>query len=273
MENENGCLGLGYELTDYLLCDGDSLPPLVQQDEKRYEYNQGSSKDCTIYSAIGAISDLFNYEFSKSEIDEIVELSYTKGRVRWQGRYVKNAVKLVADWWNEHQKEKVLYHIIRKSDTQLIHDIIDKNYTICSGFYGNKAMKDDYNSDGVLDWTDWGTTTFWHAINVLKYDGSLACKNSAKWQKYNYFKVKHELNEIKTRHNGAYVYTKAGDNLEEVKRLETLKTKCNVCIEQLWELWHLTNDKNFQSILHYTADKIRSKITDCDNELKKFNPI
>jgi hypothetical protein len=37
-----------------------------------------------LYSAFGAISDLFNYEFTKKEIDEIVALSYEKGRIKGQ---------------------------------------------------------------------------------------------------------------------------------------------------------------------------------------------
>jgi hypothetical protein len=32
----------------------------------------------------------------------------------------------------------------------------------------------------------------------------------------------------------------------------------------------MVNDKNFQGILHYTAEKLRKKIDDANNELKKY---
>jgi hypothetical protein len=35
-----------------------------------------------LYSAFGAVSDLFNYEFTQNEIDEMVEESYNRGRTR-----------------------------------------------------------------------------------------------------------------------------------------------------------------------------------------------
>ena len=79
-----GCLGTGNEITDYVLCDGDIdlLPNLYQQDNIRYEYNQSnqswSKKSCTIFSAMGMVSDLMNYEFSLKELKEVDELSYEK---------------------------------------------------------------------------------------------------------------------------------------------------------------------------------------------------
>jgi hypothetical protein len=50
------------------------------------------------------------------------------------------------------------------------------------------------------------------------------------------------------------------DNLEEIKRLEEMKTKLLKAIELHSELRHLTNEKNYQSILHYVNDKHRDKI-------------
>jgi len=42
MDNELGCLGIGEQNTDYVLCDGDNdlLPTLYKKDEIRFEYNQ-----------------------------------------------------------------------------------------------------------------------------------------------------------------------------------------------------------------------------------------
>ena len=106
-----GCLGTGEQDTDYVLCDWDDdlLPNLYQQDNIRYEYNQKnqnwSKVSCTIFSAMWMVSDLMNYEFSLAELKEVDELSYTKGRVRWQWWYVKSAVDLVCKWWNEKHRD------------------------------------------------------------------------------------------------------------------------------------------------------------------------
>ena len=61
------------------------------------------------------------------------------------------------------------------------------------------------------------------------------------------------------------------DKLEEVKRLNEMKTECLNAITSLQNLWHLTNEKNFQSVLHYTADKLREKIKTVDNMLSDLN--
>ena len=87
-EFELWCLGTGEELTDYQLCDWDELPKLYKQDSIRYQYNQAnqdwSKKSCTIFSAMWALSDLKNYEFSLAQLKEVDELSYERWRVRWK---------------------------------------------------------------------------------------------------------------------------------------------------------------------------------------------
>ena len=82
MTENNGCLGDGYTRTDYLLSaeEINALPELEQQDDIIFEYNQGNSSDCTIYSALGALSDLFNREVTQEQIEECNEESYKRGR-------------------------------------------------------------------------------------------------------------------------------------------------------------------------------------------------
>ena len=110
-EDMNGCLGDGIQTTDYLL-EGfdDALPDLIQQDNIIYAYNQykqsWSKKSCTVFSALGAISDLFNYEFPLDEIKKVDDMSYSRGRMKDSGWWTQAAVKLVADYWNEHHKDK-----------------------------------------------------------------------------------------------------------------------------------------------------------------------
>ena len=68
---DNWLLWDWYKQTDFILSSSNNLPDLFKQDDIIYEYNQWTSQDCTIYSAIGAVSDLMNYQFTAEEIKEI----------------------------------------------------------------------------------------------------------------------------------------------------------------------------------------------------------
>lgn len=275
-EIENGCLWTGESNTDYLLCEWEIewLPTLYQQDDIIYEYNQRnqsrSKKSCTIFSAIGAVSDLFNYKFSLDEIKEIDNLSYDKGRLKNSGWRVQSAVDLVAKRWNEKKSHlgKVAYYRIEMPNDEVIKKIIEKGYGICTWYYGNAKYNEDYQKDWVLDGTDFGATTYWHAINLRK---GMIIKDNYYGDKYNKYRLAHTPREIKGYHAFGYLYTKvAEDSLDEIKRLNEIKTECNLLIEHLGKLYHLVNDKNFQWILHYTADKLRAKIQDANAQLKKY---
>lgn len=279
-EIENGCLWIGAESTDYLLSweMAETLPELIQQDTKIYEYNQSGTPHCTLYSAFGAVSDLYNYEFTQQEIDEMVEESYNRGRVKWEWWYVKSAVDLVADYWNEHHAKlgKVVYYRVSLYDTELVDKILKKNYTLCSWYRGNSAYNTDRN-DGILNWTTFWASTYGHAVSWIGREGKRYIKDNYKWRKSwklptNIYEVEHEPKELVSGncyYADAYLYTKV-DNIDEIKRLEAIKTECNLLIEHLWTLWHLVNDANFKWILHYTAEKLRAKIKTCDELLAKL---
>lgn len=280
MEELNGCLWLWAESTDFLLSwwEVDNLPELTQQDTKIFEYNQSWTPHCTLYSAFGAVSDLFNYEFTQKEIDEIVEESYKRGRIKWEWWYVKSAVNLVADYWNEHHSDlwKVVYYRVNLSDTELVDKILEKNYTLCSWYRGNQKYNTDRN-DGILNWTTFWTSTYGHAVSWIGRKGKRYIKDNYKGRKSwrlptNIYEVEHAPSELvsgNTYYADAYLFVKV-DNEDEVRRLETLKTECLNCIKELQTIYHLVNDTNFQWILHYTADKIRAKIADAERELSKY---
>ena len=86
---ENGCLGLGEKKTDYIMDEWllDALPTLYQQDEIIYQYNQGtqewSTKSCTVFSPIWAISDLFNVQIPLTVAKQWDDDTYSNGRVKW----------------------------------------------------------------------------------------------------------------------------------------------------------------------------------------------
>lgn len=280
MEELNGCLWLWAESTDFLLSwwEVDSLPELTQQDTKIFEYSQSWTPHCTLYSAFGAVSDLFNYEFTQKEIDEIVEESYKRGRIKWEWWYIKSAVNLVADYWNEHHSNlgKVVYYRVSLYDTELVDKILEKNYTLCSWYRWNQKYNADRN-DGILNWTTFWTSTYGHAVSWIGRKGKRYIKDNYKGRKSwkiptNIYQVEHTPSELvsgNTYYADAYVYVKI-NNEEEVRRLETLKTECLNCIKELQTIYHLVNDTNFQWILHYTADKIRAKIADAERELSKY---
>lgn len=278
LEETAWCLWDGAENTDYVLCkwEADLLPTLYEKDEIRFTYNQykntWSYTSCTIFAAIWMLSDLINYEFSYDQIKEVDDLSYTKWRLKWHGWYVKSAVKLVADWYNSLELSKtywkVAYYRISKYADDIIDSAVDKLYTLD----GNMCPTHSYNqdkADWMLDGTDFWTNTNWHSIDIIKKEGQLSVKDSS--SKNQIYGLKHNLSQISNFGPNLYIYTLVKeDNLEEIKRLNAIKAECNVAIESLWKIRHLVNDTNFQSVLHYTADKIRNKINDCNNELKKY---
>lgn len=280
MEEIRGSLGIGEQITDYQLCNGDSdlLPTLYKKDEIRFEYNQGnqewSRNSCTIFAAIWMLSDLINYEFSLDEIKEVDELSYTKWRTRGQWWYVQSAVKLVADWYNESKLSekygKVAYYRINKNDNEIMEDCINKLYTID----GNHWLNADYTkdkADWMIDGTKFGTVTNWHSVDIINYKGQRSVKNSYKWVKNNIYWLKNKLSQISNFGNYFYVYTLVKDwALEDIKRLNEFKSVLLTTIELNSKLWTLTNDKNYQSILHYANEKNRKKVEDIDAQLKKY---
>ena len=287
MEKEiNGCLGSWEQVTDYLLVEWfeDKLPKLYQQDDIIFEYNQNkwswSKKSCTIFSAIWAISDLFNYEFKQAEIKEIDDISYTWGRFPDQWWYVQSAVKLVADWWNEHHSDlgKVAYYRFDVTNDNLLNSIINKWYTVMTNIRGNWKYQMDYLRDDVLNWTEFGASTYGHALSIINYKGKRSVKDNYKGRlcndsktDCNIFELEHQVSEISVFGTNWYIYTKvAEDALEEVKRLNEFRTNLLKAIEVNSAMWHQTNDNNYKSILHYVNDKNRKKLSDCDEQLAKY---
>lgn len=265
-----GCLGDWAETTDYRLCswDSDLLPPLVKKDEIRFSYNQYKNKrswvSCTIFAAVWMLSDLMNYEFTYDEIHEIDELSYERWRIRGQWWWVQSAVKLVADWWNERNPDKqVAYFRVSKYDDDIMENCLDKLYALD----WNQHLTDEYykdREDWMIDWTDFWTLTNWHSICITKKDWQRSVKDS--WS-IPYYWLKNKLSKITNFWSNFYIYVSVGDKLEEVKRLNEMKTECLNCIESLWKIWNLTNEKNFREILHYTANKLRDKVKTCNEML------
>ena len=280
MEELNGCLWLGAENSDFLLTSSEveSLPELTEQDTKIFEYSQSGTPHCTLYSAFGAVSDLFNYEFKQSEIDEMVEESYKRGRIKGEWWYIKSAVNLVADYWNEHHASlgKVVYYRISLYDTDIVDKILTKNYTLCSWYRWNSKYNTDRN-DGILNWTTFGTSTYGHAVSWLGRNGKRYIKDNYKGRKSwkiptNIYQVEHTPSELvsgNTYYADAYLYVKV-NNEAEVKRLNEFKTNLLQTIELNSAMWHLSNEENYKSILHYVNEQHRKKLKTIEEMLKQY---
>lgn len=272
------CLWDWAENTDYLLCngDGDLLPKLFTKDEIRFEYNQAnawSSVSCTIFAAMGMLSDLINYEFTEQEMKEVDELSYLRWRIRWQWWYVKNAVKLVADWYNaselSKQYWKVAYYRISKYDDDIMEDTLAKLYTID----WNHAVTDEYTKDKydwMIDWTDFGRRTNWHSVDVINYKWQRSVKNSYKWvHKYNIYWLRNKLSAITNFWDNFYVYTLVKeDNYERVKELNEFKTLLVQTISNNSAMWHKTRDEAYRKKLNEMNNDNRKKLEDINEQLK-----
>lgn len=283
LEEMVGCLGDWAKDTDYVLCNGESdlLPTLYQKDEIRYTYNQykntWSYVSCTIFAAVGMASDQTNYEFSYDEIKEIDDTSYNNPdyahiRLPWHWWYVSDAVDHIRKWWNKNEKLVKMYwklasYRISKYSDELIEWAIEKLYTLDWNLCPNSSWNKD-KADWMIDGTDFWKNTNWHSIDFICKEWVRSIKDS--WS-VPYYWLKHKLSEISNIWPNLYIYTLVKeDNLEEIKRLNEMKAECNVAIEHLQNLWHMTKDTNFQWVLHEMANGLRKKIEDCNAELKKY---
>lgn len=286
MEEINGCLWIWELDTDYQLCNGNSdlLPKLFKKNEIRFEYNQWAKKrsqvSCTIFAAMWMLSDLIDYKFSEAELKEVDELSYDNPkyfpmRTRGEGWYVRCAVDLVRDWYNNSELSKKYWKIasyrISKYDDEILEWALDELYTIDWNYCPTVEYNKD-RQDWMIDGTDFWKKTNWHSVDAIKQDWQRSIKDSYYGRMYNIYGIKNKFGIITNYGDYFYIYTLVSeDNLEELKRLNEFKSALLVAIEQNSKLWHLTNDKNYQSILHYINEKHRAKIKDIDNELKKYS--
>jgi hypothetical protein len=285
MEEKRWCLGDWAENTDYVLCNGDSdlLPTLVKKDEIRYEYNQykysWSYVSCTIFAAVWMASDLTNYKFSYDEIKEIDDLSYDNPkyphvRKRWEGWYVKYAVDLVQTRWNEHPElvktyGKLAYYRLDKFSDEIIESTLDKLYTIDWNYCPTKKYNED-KLDLMIDWKDFGYSTNWHSVDVIKKQGQRSVKDSGSVPSKNIYWLKHKLSEITNYWQYFYVYVIVNDWEQEIKRLNEMKSKVVQAIDLNSQLWHLANDTNYKNLLHEMNEANRKKLEDINQELQKY---
>lgn len=259
-----------HEDTDYQLTDSEVewLPTLFMQDDMRFDYNQWqqswSKKSCTIFAAIWAISDLWNYRFPLSEIKEYDELSYECWRVEWKGWYTKKAIEMACKKWNkDHPDMPVVYYSVLASDDNKVNRIIDKNYDFNISFNYTKDYVLDLNENMEIDRAEKNTKTLvWHAVCQIKKDWCKQVKDNYAWSKSQYYKVNvsnKDLSNAWILHYRWYVILKVAEcNLWELKRMERVKVACLNACEYNSKLREATNDKKLKNMLHEVNEYIRN---------------
>lgn len=296
LKNINGCLGDGHTDDDWKLTWEmvDNLPELETQDQIIFEYNQSGTPHCTIYSALWALSDLFNREVTQEQIDEVVEESYNRGRVRWEGRYVQSAVDLACDKRMEwYPNEKVAYYRVSNYDDEEIAKIIEKNYTLCTWFNGNRKYQLDRYDNGRIDGDDFGKSTYGHAVSLIGREGKKFVKDNYKgrrenWYYTNIYEIIPPISRLRINNCWqffSYLIVKVKDEREkDIERLNKMKNSIDKMIEYTEEcikmnsaMWENTNDKTYREKLHTTNDQLRlilishkQKKKDIEIELWKY---
>jgi len=275
----NGALWVGEDDRDFLIWSVDWLPELFTQDTKIIEYNQGSSLDCTLYNAIWAISDLYNYEFSDSEIKEIVSLSYEQGRTKWKGWYTQLGVKCVCNWWNEKFPDKAVRYDRLDLREDVSNQAMDKNYTLCTTYKWNAKYNLEYLKYLVITSWDFWTKTYWHAINMIRRSWKRIMKDSykgreTKYWKSNIYEIQTPIEKLipDTYYPSAYLITKINNvnRIEELKRLKEFELQVKSTIDLNSQMRETTNDKNLKDHLHKTNDLLRNKLIDIQKEFDKI---
>lgn len=264
----NWVLGDGHTPSDYQLTSWEIewLPVIHLQDTKRFDYNQWkqnwSKKSCTIFAAIGAVSDLWNYEFSLDEIKEYDTLSYQLGRVDGEWWYTKDAIDMVCKKWNkDHPDMLVVYYSIPAWNDEDVKKILDKNYDFNISFNYTQDYVKDLNDNWVINRANKWDRICWHAVCQINKDGYKNVKDNYAWSKYQYYRVNvsnRELRNANILHPRWYVIVKIQDNLEELKRMEKVKTACLNALEINSALRHATNDQTLKNKLHDVNEWIRN---------------
>lgn len=258
-----------HEDTDFQLTDSEIewLPTLFMQDEMRFDYNQGkqtwSKKSCTIFAAIWAISDLWNYYFPLSEIKEYDELSYTEWRIEWKWWKTKKAIDLACRKRNkDHPDMPVIYYSVKSGDDNKVNRILAKNYDFNISFNYTKDYVLDLAENMEIDRANKWATIIWHAVCQIQKNWAKYVKDNYAWSKDQYYKVNvsnKDLSNAGILHTWWYVILKVAEcNLWELKRMEKVKVACLNALENNSTLWNTTNDQTLKNKLHDVNERIRN---------------
>jgi len=278
LNNINWSLWVWEDKKDFLIGDISQLPVLEKQDTVIFEYNQWSSKDCTLYWPIGALSDLFNIKLTIAFIARVVAESFKRWRRFWKGRFTQAGVKCTCDIWNkENPRKKVAYYQIKVlSETAL--EALRKNYTLVVTYRWNSKYNLEYlKYIAIVSWNFW-KKTYWHCTNLIERNLRKYIKDSYKGRKTKYgasniYELKAPMKKLvgDTYYANAYLIVPIKSRrLEELKRLKELEMTTKATIELNENKIKLTNDKIYIKKMKDAIIADKNKLVDIQKEFDKL---
>ena len=180
MEIKNGVISEIYNDSDYELSGALSVQNLPNAPHKftdfmiQYHQPDISEMSCTVHGCLTAFSALTGYKFTDEQRREIWELCKNDGASDVYGYYLNKAVDIVRNYVNKlNIGTFVTFRIPLGFDEY--YGVIKKGYMVVSGYNGNTKWNQDKNDNGVIDYIDFGTSTYSHII--AHYDPSPDTKN------------------------------------------------------------------------------------------------
>ena len=183
---------IGVESENDFLIEANDIPEIEEVNDKIFEYNQAKYHEtynsCTIFGSAGAVSDLFDYEFSYEELLDFNEKSYTHWRTRGKWWWVYMAVDLVREMRNEKNENKLLSFRTSIDDGTMV-DALNKWHSLVTSYHWNSKYNKDFKEDGKLDWVVFWQSTYWHCIRIRKIWGLVHVVDNYFPRKYNVYEL------------------------------------------------------------------------------------
>lgn len=161
-----GVIGEQTKETDYQLGEELEIPRArMKFQDNKIQYNQKevSAVSCTIHGAMGAYSDLTGYFFTLDERKELWKEALELGADPKVGWYTNLAVDLIRNHINK-DTEKVSTFRVNIGSEQFFR-ALRLGYSVVISHRGNAAYNAD-KSDGILDGTAFGSTTYGHCLRM-----------------------------------------------------------------------------------------------------------
>ena len=137
--------------------------------DKQLQYNQldTGKTDCTLYASMWAISDLVWKQWTLEERQDI----HNKAIAQWLSpkdwRWLYKAVDLIRREYNKTVPfDQILSSYTMKVGSEEFWSLLFNNYSVITGYRGNRAYNEDVNDNCIVDNDDIGASTYWHCIRL-----------------------------------------------------------------------------------------------------------
>ena len=237
---ENQCLGINEDDRDFLLWDDEELEVL---DNVYINYNQKTQlwwklRDfCTVIAPLWSISSLWNIKITDEQLEDLWQFAVKNyGYKEWVWNYTQTWLKCVTKWWNKEYPTKQVEYKRTTLFSEAEKNARGKNYEIIVSYKGNSKFNKDRDDDGIVEWKEFGKTTYWHVSRLVKDD---KIHNSYLWREYNTFSIKYlkDLLDNWYFYNNVYIITKKKMSQEEKDNL-TIREVIKIGISN----WERPND-------------------------------